>query len=70
MINYYFRSLTDIFEFGMHKGLSLCDVLALDMDYIYWCQNNIPEFYISVIAEKQIMDLFPDFIILKRLHNL
>ena len=64
MANYYFHSLTDIFDFGKYEGLCLCDVLAIELSYIYWCQINIPEFYISNSLCKHIKELFPDFVFL------
>lgn len=61
--NYYFESIGDSFEFGKHQGELLCDVIAEDPSYIYFCINNIPNFRITESVLHDIKKLFPSFII-------
>ncbi len=39
---YFFDDISDKFQFGMHKGEVLLQVIANSPDYIYWCIDNIP----------------------------
>lgn len=62
-MRYYFEDIGSDFQFGKYNGLPLCYVIAEDPSYIYWCVNNINDFAISLVALKQIRELFPLFII-------
>ena len=63
MNKYIFDSLEDIFLFGKYNEIMIGDVLAIDMSYVYWCQGNIPEFYITDALLNQIVELFPEFLL-------
>lgn len=56
-----FSTLSDIFPYGKFKGFLLCDVLAIDMSYFNWWQQNISHFEISESLRDQIIELYPDF---------
>lgn len=47
--------LTDIFEFGKYKGLTLKEVCAEHGSYVGWCIENIPDFHIE---PKNVEDAF------------
>jgi hypothetical protein len=66
---YFFNNVSDKFQFGMHKGEALCQVIANSPHYIYWCLDNIPSFRISLETLKQIRHLFPMFIITEEFTN-
>lgn len=68
-MSYKFYSTQDIFKFGKHKGETLSDVLEEDYTYIYWCINEIENFFLSTSAIEEIRELFPDFIIAKSFSN-
>ncbi|MBE6199212.1 MAG: hypothetical protein E7138_02810 [Rikenellaceae bacterium] len=68
-MQYYFDSIEDIFEFGKHKNYSLEEVLVFNPSYLDFCILNIPDFYISENAIKQIQELFPDYIIPKAIES-
>ena len=61
--NARFDNLDNVFLFGKHQGQLLCDVIADDPTYLYWCVNTISEFSISPEAISEIRNLFPNFII-------
>lgn len=67
--SYSFTSLATVFDFGKHKGETLSDVIEREPSYINWCVNNIPEFQLSHRAINEIKDVFPDFIISKKLYE-
>lgn len=60
---YYFEDIADAFCFGVHENDLLCDVIKEDPKYIYWCVNNIEDFFISEMCLQQIREIFPNFII-------
>lgn len=60
---YYFKDLCTSFAFGKYKGEPLCVVLEANPDYIYWCVNNIQDFFFSKNAIDEIRRFFPKFII-------
>lgn len=66
---YFFDDISDKFQFGMHKGEALCQVIVQSPSYIYWCIDNIPYFRMSPKTLKQIRDLFPMFIITEEFSN-
>lgn len=58
-----FEDLDNVFMFGKHQGQLLCDVIADDPTYLYWCANTISEFSFDPKVINEIRTLFPDFII-------
>lgn len=64
-----FDSLDNVFMFGKHRGQLLCDVVADDPTYLYWCANTIPEFSLDPKVINEIRVLFPNFIISEILGN-
>ncbi len=61
----YFYDICSRFHFGKYKKQLLCDVIAGDPQYIYWCINTIPNFAFNETVISQIQELFPNFIIPK-----
>lgn len=68
-MNYKFHSIQDVFKFGKHKGETLGDVLEEDHTYIYWCINEIENFFLSTSVIEEIRNFFPDVILPYKLIN-
>lgn len=60
---YFFNDIADKFKFGKHRDMTLCQVIADDSGYLYWCLENIPAFGLTEKVLQQIKELFPALII-------
>ena len=46
------RGLTNVLEFGKHKGEKIQDVMKSDPNWIHWALQNIPTFKLNPTALK------------------
>ena len=62
MVSCRFNTISDRFNFGKYKGLSLADVLDIDPEYVGWCAYNctIIQFVIEEQAISEIRKAYPE----------
>lgn len=41
------RSITNVLEFGKHKGKTIQQVMKIDSNYLHWALQNIPDFKLN-----------------------
>jgi len=41
------RSITNVLEFGKHKGKTVQEVMIQDVNWLHWALQNIPEFKLN-----------------------
>lgn len=67
-----FHSISDNFNFGKYKGLSLADVLEINPSYFFWCINRCDglHFLVEDNVLIQIKNAFPEIVLSKDIEKI